>query len=408
MIIEKISPKQAEVFRFMFSKKPYIICDGAVRSGKTIAMVTAFVMWAMNEYDHCNFAICGKTVTNAERNIILPLMQIEGLREVFDIGYKISTRCLTVKLGDKENYFYCFGGKDESSYMLIQGITLGGVLLDEAALMPRSFIEQAMARTLTYPDAKIWFNCNPESPAHWFYQEWVLKANERDAVHLHFLMSDNPVIGEAEIAKAASMYTGVFYQRYILGEWVKAEGRVYPNYDNTVKTEPREYSRHVVSMDYGIQNPTAMLLWGLCGGVWYAVREYYHSGRETGQQKTDQEYFNEYKKLTSGLAVECLIIDPSASSFIALARQNGVKVRAANNEVLPGIQRVALALQNRLILFNDCCKRTLEEFDLYSWDDGDEDKVIKEHDHSMDCVRYFTSTMRIVREEKAYRSPFGG
>ena len=225
MQIKRFSRKQGEILKFIGQDCPYLICDGAVRSGKTVVMALAFVLWAMTYFDRCNFAICAKTVQSAERNILRPFQALEGLP--YSMSYKLSSRMLTVKCGPVENYFYLFGGKDESSYMLIQGITLAGVLLDEVALMPRSFVEQALARTLTYTNAKIWFNCNPEGPQHWFYQEWIQKAGEKDAKHLHFLMEDNPILTEKEIEKAAKMFSGVFYDRYILGRWVLAEGLIY-------------------------------------------------------------------------------------------------------------------------------------------------------------------------------------
>ncbi len=224
MKIEKISKKQKEILKFAYSDEETLICDGAVRSGKTIMMITAFVIWAMENFDRTNFAICGKTVSNAERNIVRPFQQIEDLP--FTLNYKISTRMLTVKCGKKENYFYLFGGKDESSYALIQGLTLAGVLFDEVALMPQSFVDQAIARTLSFKNAKIWFNCNPESPNHWFYTEWITN-EEREYKHLHFLMNDNPTLGKDEIKRAESLFTGVFYERYILGRWVRAEGIIF-------------------------------------------------------------------------------------------------------------------------------------------------------------------------------------
>ena len=229
MQINAFSKKQAQILKFAYSNEETIICDGAVRSGKTIVMSLAFVLWAMTNFDKTNFAICGKTVSNAERNILKPFEQIEGVP--FETNYKVSTRMLTVKSGDKENYFYLFGGKDESSYALIQGITLAGVLFDEVALMPQSFVDQAIARTLSFKNAKIWFNCNPESPNHWFYKEWMINKGKKYK-HLHFLMSDNPILGKDEIKRAENLFTGVFYERYILGKWVRAEGIVFPEFAN--------------------------------------------------------------------------------------------------------------------------------------------------------------------------------
>ena len=160
MRIDKFSAKQGEILRFIRSGSGALICDGAVRSGKTIVMTLAFIMWAMEYFDRTNFGVCGKTVTNAERNILKPLQAIEGLP--YTMTYKLSNRCLTVRCGRRENYFYLFGGKDESSYMLIQGITLAGVLFDEVALMPQSFVDQAIARTLSYGNAKLCFQVLPQ------------------------------------------------------------------------------------------------------------------------------------------------------------------------------------------------------------------------------------------------------
>lgn len=232
MEIKTFSPKQAEILRFAYNDEETLICDGAVRSGKTIVMTLSFVLWAMTYFNHTNFSICGKTVSNAERNILRPFQQIEGMP--FTLNYKISNRMLTVKSGDKENYFYLFGGKDESSYALIQGLTLAGVLFDEVALMPQSFVDQAIARTLSFANAKIWFNCNPESPNHWFYKEWITN-EERKYKHLHFLMRDNPILTEKEIQRAESLFTGVFYDRYIRGMWVRAEGIIFPEFANNPK-----------------------------------------------------------------------------------------------------------------------------------------------------------------------------
>ena len=229
MEIKTFSLKQAEILRFAYNDEETLICDGAVRSGKTIVMTLSFVLWAMTHFNHTNFAICGKTVSNAERNILRPFQQIEGMP--FTLQYKISNRMLTVQCGEKENYFYLFGGKDESSYALIQGLTLAGVLFDEVALMPQSFVDQAIARTLSFANAKIWFNCNPESPNHWFYKEWITN-EDRKYKHLHFLMHDNPILTEKEIQRAESLFTGVFYDRYIKGMWVRAEGIIFPEFAN--------------------------------------------------------------------------------------------------------------------------------------------------------------------------------
>lgn len=399
-----ISPKQKKILAFPYSKFDYIICDGAVRSGKTSIMSVAFIRWAMENFNGCRFGICGKTVGSAEENIIAPLIAMSYIKQNYRVTWRRSNKLLIVKRGGVTNIFEVFGGKDESSFALIQGRTLAGVFLDEVVLMPESFVNQAMARC-SVDGARFWFNCNPASPLHWFKQKWIDRADEMNALYLHFSMEDNPSLSEKTLERYKRIYAGVFYQRYVLGQWVLAEGLVYPNFNNVVKTENRAYTRYIVSMDYGIQNPTAMLLWGKSGGVWYAIREYYHSGRETGKQKTDEEYYRELEKLCEGTSADTLIIDPSATSFIALVWQKGkFHVRKADNSVIEGIQHTTTALAEGRVMINDCCKNTIREFSLYSWDsDSTEDKVIKENDHCMDAVRYFVQTERAYKVDEPYK-----
>lgn len=379
-----ISPKQKKILAFPYSKFDHIICDGAVRSGKTSIMMVSFVRWAMENFDRQRFGICGKTVSSAIENIIIPFMAMSYTREHYTVKWNRSSHILTVTRGKRKNIFEVFGGKDESSFALIQGRTLAGVLLDEVVLMPESFVNQALARC-SVDGARFWFSCNPGSPLHWFKTKWIDRSDELNALYLHFAMTDNPSLSQKTLDRYKRIYSGVFYQRYVLGEWVLAEGLVYPNFDNVVKTENRAYTRYFVSMDYGIQNPTAMLLWGKCGGVWYIVKEYYHSGRETGQQKTDEQYYGDLERLCEGTSANDLIIDPSASSFIALVWQKGrFHVRKADNNVLEGIQHTSTALAEKRVLVNDCCENTIREFGLYSWDsDAPEDRVIKENDHCL-------------------------
>lgn len=165
-----------------------VICDGAVRSGKTLCMGLAFFLWATACFDGMAFGLCGKTITALRRNLLREVLPTLGALG-FQWREQASQNRLTVRLGGKENTFYLFGGRDEGSAALIQGITLAGVLLDEAALMPRSFVEQACARC-SVPGSRMWFSCNPEHPEHWFYKEWILKAEERRALYLHFTMED--------------------------------------------------------------------------------------------------------------------------------------------------------------------------------------------------------------------------
>lgn len=392
-----LSEKQNQILGFIHTDYTALICDGAIRSGKTSIMSFVFIVWAMWKFDRHSFAVCGKTVQSAYRNVITPLL---GVRYFQKHGYAMqwawSKHCLIVTRGGKTNYFYVFGGKDESSAALIQGMTLAGVLLDEVALMPRSFVEQAIARTVSVENSKLWFNCNPESPNHWFYNEWI-KKQQPDTLHLHFLMSDNPIMTKKAIEKAERRFAGVFYDRYIKGLWVLAEGLIYPMFsekEHVVKEVP-ESGRYFISIDYGTLNPCSMGLWCLNGKQAVRIAEYYHSGRDTQKQLTDEEYYRALEALAGDRYIEQVVIDPSAASFIACIRKHRkFRVRHAKNEVINGIRVTTGMLRNKSILFHESCKNTIKEFGLYRWDDrATEDKVIKENDHAMDDIRYFCNTI---------------
>ena len=393
-----ISEKQMKILAFSYTTKyQSLICDGAVRSGKTSIMTIAFIDWAMREFNNTNFAICGKTVGSAIKNIIVPYMSTAYSRK-YNVNFTRSDNKMTVQYGSRINTFYIYGGKDESSYMLIQGITLGGVLLDEVALMTRSFVEQALARC-SINKSRFWFNCNPENPEHWFREEWILKVEQKKALHLHFAMTDNPSLSQEILERYENMYSGVFYERYVKGCWVVAEGLIYPDYkDAIVPTVDRKYTEYQISIDYGIQNPFAMGLYGLCGGVWYKVKEYHHSGRETHKQKTDGEYYEDLEKFAGDLPIRRIIIDPSASSFITLIRRKNVYVAVeAKNAVLDGIRNTASAMKQGKLKINDCCIESIKEADVYAWDEkATEDTPIKESDHHCDEMRYFVQTNKLV------------
>lgn len=288
--------------------------------------------------------------------------------------------------------------------MLIQGRTLAGVLLDEAVLMPESFVNQALARC-SVEGARLWFSCNPGNPNHWFKKEWIDRREKHNALYLRFAMTDNPSLSEKTLARYQSMYSGVFHDRYVKGLWVAAEGLIYPMFGARCIAPDieRPYTKYVVSMDYGILNPTAMTLWGLCGGAWYAMREYYHSGRETRNQKTDRQYYDDLCAFVGNLPIYRLIIDPSAASFITLVKQKHTfQILDADNSVLEGIQHTAQCLAEGAIKICSCCERTIEEFGLYAWDKKAlEDKPVKENDHCMDEIRYFVQTMKIWREKNS-------
>ncbi|MCD7723307.1 MAG: PBSX family phage terminase large subunit [Clostridiales bacterium] len=394
------SPKQLAVLTWWCDcsaakGKNGIICDGAVRSGKTVSMSISFISWAFYRFSDTSFAICGKTIASLKRNVITPIIPIiQSLG--FHCDYKVSKNLVEIQKGGVKNRFYLFGGRDESSASLIQGMTLGGVFFDEVALMPRSFVEQAIARC-SLSDAKFWFNCNPEHPFHWFYKQWIEKRRLKNMLYIHFKMADNPSLSKSVIDRYKSLYSGAFYERFVEGKWVAADGLVYPMFDEKrhVKRHSGEFSKYYLSCDYGTVNPFSLGLWGKAGGKWCRTAEFYHSSRDRGMQLTDEEYYSEMKKLAGGRKIEALIIDPSAASFIETVRRHGeVPVIKADNNVLKGINLVCTALREEKIYFDPSCTDCIREFSLYRWDDGiKKDAPKKENDHAMDDVRYFVSTV---------------
>ena len=406
--------------------KDGIIADGAIRSGKTVSMSLSFAMWAMSTFNGQNFAMCGKTIGSFRRNVLFWLKLMLKSR-----GYSVIDRradnLIIIRKGDTENYFYIFGGKDERSQDLIQGITLAGVFFDEVALMPESFVNQATGRC-SVEGSKFWFNCNPDGPYHWFKVNWIDKSTGylgkerveqirkkaaeegkdpglKEILYLHFTMDDNLSLSEEIKARYRSMYIGVFFKRYILGLWAAAEGVIYDMFD------PEKHVKNIkeffqilvngnryVSCDYGTQNATVFLLWNKgIDGKWYCIREYYYSGRDKGKQKTDAEYADDLKKWLDGTRIKAMIVDPSAASFIAELRKRGYKVIKANNDVLDGIRLVGMLLNLEMLIFSSSCTETIKEFASYIWDEKaaehGEDKPVKQHDHGCDAVRYFVSTV---------------
>ena len=401
MIYQKFSKRQNLTLtwwnRDQFKDLEGILCDGSIRSGKTVSMSVGFVLWSMTRFNGYSFAICGKTIASLRRNVItmLPTL-VEG---IFTVIEKRSENKLIIQSGNTVNYYYLFGGRDESSYTLVQGMTLAGVLFDEVALMPRSFVEQAMARC-SVSGSKIWFNCNPENPSHWFYVEWVKKYKERNILHLHFTMADNLSLSDDIRRRYETMYSGVFYRRYILGEWVRAEGLVYPMFDpdKHVVHGPVQYSmrhRYYVAVDYGTVNPFAAGLWDYDPVAQKAtmIKELYYKGG-SAERVDNEAYYEMLEDLIGDLLIEYIIIDPSASSMIETIQKYGkFSCVKADNDVLNGIQDVTKFLNAGCLAFHDSCRATFDEFDTYSWnEDAPSDSVIKENDHSMDQMRYFCRT----------------
>ena len=401
------SIKQKKVLTWWMDKSPFreydgIIADGAIRSGKTVSMETSFLLWAMETFDGCDFALCGKTIGSLRRNVIRDFKKI-AMGRGFEVTENRSSKIITIGGFGKTNYFHCFGGRDESSQDLIQGMTLAGVFFDEVALMPESFVNQATGRC-SVEGSKFWFNCNPEGRLHWFKVNWINKYLDKRLLYLHFTMEDNLSLAEYVKERYRRMYTGVFYRRYILGEWCAAEGVIYDNWseaDNgfdVTQEKPfsEAYCNHYVAVDYGTTNPTVFLDCWDDGETFWITKEYYHNPDAERKQKTTSEHADDLLEFLNGDRDVQVIVDPAAEDFKLELRNRGFRITNAKNDVREGINMVSSLLHMKAIKVDKSCLNFRREIETYVWDQkakerGDE-KPVKQNDHAMDALRYLVYT----------------
>ena len=399
------SEKQKKVLTWWCKDSPVrekegIIADGAIRSGKTLCMSLSFVIWAMSTFNMQNLGMAGKTIGSFRRNVLFWLKLMLKSR-----GYQVSDHrsdnMIVISKGDVTNFFYIFGGKDERSQDLIQGITLAGMFFDEVALMPESFVNQATGRC-SVSGSKFWFNCNPDSPSHWFKTNWIDDIEKKKLIYLHFTMDDNLSLTKEIKDRYKAMYSGVFYSRYILGLCVIAEGLVYGmfNEERNVFHGEYEYSgqaSYYLSIDYGTMNPFAVGLMELQdSGRVRMLREGHYSGREKKVTLDNEAYYQIIKDVAVDFPITSIVIDPSAAAMKATIQKYGeYTCTDGNNDVLNGIQEVTKYLNLGMLQIHDSCVETKKEFGAYAWDDKavGEDRVIKENDHHMDLIRYFIYTV---------------
>lgn len=424
------SRKQLQLLTWWTDLSPYkefdvVIADGSIRSGKTVSMALSFTLWAMESFDGQNFAICGKTIHSARRNVVQPLKQM-----LLSRGYEIrdvrNENLLIISHSGKLNYFYIFGGKDEGSQDLIQGITLAGIFCDEVALMPESFVNQATGRC-SVTGSKMWFSCNPSNPNHYFKKGWIDKAVEKRVLYLHFTMEDNPSLSDEIKRRYEKMYAGVFRKRFILGLWVTADGLVYSMFDQErhVKEVDLNFDRIFVAGDFGIYNATTFGIYGFSRQYkhYHLIESYYHSGREAESQlteadinsnaqfasvlqKTTKEYANDLVNMIRGKPIEYIILDPSAAAMIVELQKHPYIVRKqipiipARNDVSLGISFHAELLTEDRFTLDPSNTHDIDEYYAYSWDakagERGVDQVVKEHDHCMDRNRYACLTDALI------------
>lgn len=364
------------------------LLEGSVSSGKTWVSLVLWGFWVATMPADKLYLMCGKSLTTLKRNCLIPLEELFGRS-----NFQFSTSA-------KEAYLFgrrilLEGANDARSESKIRGLTLQGAYCDELTLFPRDFFVMLLSR-LRVPGAKLIATTNPDSPEHWLKKEYIDRRTELDMLVVRFLLDDNTTLDPQYVAAVKAEYTGVFYNRFILGEWCLAEGIVYPQFDRTqhVRQLEEPQGKWYISVDYGTLNAFSAGLWCYDGKTAYRVSEWYYSGREQRRQLTNAQYLKHIQALAEGKKIESVIVDPSAASFITELRQAGFTVRKGRNDVVDGIRRVSTALQQGKLLFSPDCRDCIREFSLYRWDEkAAEDRPIKENDHAMDDVRYFVSTI---------------
>jgi PBSX family phage terminase large subunit len=385
-----------------------LILDGSIRSGKTIAEIEGFFGWSQARFSNQNFILSGVTINALYRNVLRPAFQTFDAK---GIGYNYNRSNHELNVGS--NTYFCFGANNEASQDVVQGLTSAGWLGDEVALQPQSFIEQVIGRC-SVPGSKFWLNCNPESPYHHVKTEIIDKAEEKNFLRLHFTMNDNPALTPEIRARYERMFAGVFYRRYVLGEWCMAEGAIYDMLDpgrHVVDDLPQILKRWV-GIDYGTGTVTTFWMLGLgADNKLYFLDYWRHDVSQTLRQMTDVQFADALNQWIGDRCVEWVVVPSDAASFIAHLLQAKAKRELLNiprvlvdprkpGSVLSGIRDVgALLQQDRLLFARDIERRGgLSEWMNYSWDpkaqERGEDAPLKLSDHSCDAGRYVIASVK--------------
>ena len=377
------------------------LLEGSVSSGKTWISLVMWAFWVRTMPDNVPYLMVAKSLTTLKRNCLYVLLELVG-----EDNFQFSVNSKEGLLFGRK--IFLEGANDIRAEAKFRGLTLQGAYCDELTQFPHDVFVMILSR-LRKPGAKLIATTNPDSPSHWLKTEYIDRAAELDFLDVKFLLDDNSTLPRDYVDNIKREYVGVFYDRFILGNWVNAEGMIYPMYrDGFCEVPESAPTDYALSIDYGTQNAFAALLWEKHGETWYAVKEYYYSGRATNKQKTDDEYGvdmdNFIEHIADKFAVYRLetIIDPSAASFIALLKKKQwSKVRAARNDVEDGIRETASAIYRGLIKFAPDLKNLKKEFEGYIWEEGTE-KPLKVNDHLMDSMRYFVATKHIAKVKRDY------
>lgn len=394
MMNDVYTPKQRELMNLWKSdglKRINILCGG-VSGGKTWVSLVLWAFWVASfAEDGQLFLMAGKSMSALKRNCLSVLQALVG-EDNFTYSSSLKEGTLFGKKIVLE------GASDARAENKIRGLTLAGAYCDEVTTFPEDFFVMLTSR-LRVRGAKLFATTNPDGPWHWLKKNYLDRKEELDILEFNMNIDDNASLDPQYVENIKKEYTGVFYERFIKGEWTAAEGLVYPMFSSgrhvVLPEDIPSEGRYFISVDYGTANPCSMGLWVISGGKAYRISEFYYSGRKSGRLLTDEEYCDKLIALAGGRNIEKVIIDPSAASFKeALRRRGRFSVRDASNDVINGIRTVSSALQAGRILISSACKDSIREFGLYSWDENaGMDRIIKENDHAMDDIRYFCNTV---------------
>lgn len=382
-----LSPKQKNAISESNARLNFWV--GSVRSGKTYSSLLRWLEF-VQEAPKGNLAMTGRTSATIKRNIIDEICNLIGA----DAHYFIGKQELTL-WGRK---IYIIPAVDERSEGKVRGLSLAGLYCDELTLIPQSFFTMALSR-LSIPEAKLFATTNPDSPYHYIKTEFIDRQDELDLKVFEFYLDDNPSLTDGFKNALKKEYRGLWYKRFIGGEWCLAEGVIFDFFDNrlhVIDFPPGQAKEYLVGVDYGTINPTAFLLVGynprLYPNIWIE-REYYYDSKEHNRQKTDSEYADDLKAFCKDLPISQIFIDPSAASFKLECQRQGIRnLYDANNDVLDGIRFVSSLFINGTLKICSQCANLIKEMASYRWDDKSKlsgiDKPLKQDDHLADCLRY--------------------
>ena len=381
----KLTDKQKEFWKN--ANHRWNIKEGATRSGKTYLDYYLIPRRILSCRGEGLIVLLGNTKGTLSRNILEPMQAIWGDRLVGNIGSDNTVMLFGRKC-------HALGADKVTQVSKLQGAGIEYCYGDEITTWNEEVFSMLKSR-LDKPNSVFDGTCNPDSPNHWFLK---FLESDADIFRQHYTIYDNPMLSENFVKNLEREYRGtVYFERFILGRWALAEGLIYPMFSSEryiTKSIP-DAGEYYVSIDYGTLNPCSMGLWCINGGTAYRIREFYHDGRKSGRQMTDEEYYTELERLAGNLPVNYIVIDPSAASFIETIRRHGYfSVKKAKNDVIDGIRFTAGLLSDEKIKIHSGCRDFLAEITSYRWDEqADNDRPIKQNDHAMDDLRYFCYTI---------------